>query len=262
MVEFFDQLVDAGGIEANRGQLKGKRNAVKAPAKLGHLPPIGLGDHKAGLRRRSAFSKQPDRLERQGRLPRPYRPVWHGQRWDAKPDLAFHGERLSAGREDLQGGALPQEHHEKAGAGIQHVFAFIEYEQHVPILEELRERGLSPPASSVAESNRAEHSLRKQLRVRNLTHVDYPDPVGEEPCELIGCPKGEPGLADSSRSSKGHQPVGSEEPRDLVQLLFAPDEAGQLDIWARTLSPDHSFDLTRAAVGALTSGSHAFAPHP
>jgi hypothetical protein len=33
-----------------------------------------------------------------------------------------------------------------------------------------------------------------------------------------------------------------------------------LDVWARTLSPDHLFDLTRAAVGALTISRQAFAP--
>ena len=213
--------------QPGRGQLDGQRDAIQPPAD----PPGHLGGrHVPGQRHPlggGAVGQQPHRLagpDRRGVVA-----VGRGaQRRHPVHPLPADAQRLTAGRQQRQVRAVPQQRVGELGASVDEVLAVVQHHQQAALADRLHQRIRHRAARLQADAQHIRHRHRHQLRVAERGQVGEPHPLPS----AIGQPgrhlQPQPGLARPARPSQRHQPRGAHQRPHRGQLHLPADEARHL----------------------------------
>ena len=144
------------------------------------------------------------------------------------PDgLAAYAQRFAARRQDPQAVARAQQRRCQLRAGVDHVLAVVEHQQHVAGGQVVAQRlGRGGPGAA-ADVERA-GDLGRRVRVRTTRReIHEPDPVSASSDLTAGELHGEPGLADAARTSQRHKPRPAEGLTDALKLARPADQRRQ-----------------------------------
>ena len=228
LVEPGVQLGHRHDPQAGSGQLDGQRNAVEPPAdpaghRSGSLIP---GERHPVLR--GAVSEQPHGLGVADRL-RSVVLGWCIEGRNPVDVLPGDAQRLTAGGEQHDVRAAPEESVRQLGARIDDVLAVIQQHQEAAPPDGVDEGVGRWPALVHWYAEHVGHGDRDEFRVLQGREVHEPYSVAraiQEPrCEL----EREPGLARATRASERHETRSCNQPAHLAELSLAADEAGHLD---------------------------------
>ena len=111
------------------GQLDRERQPVQLAAQLVDLGLVGVGDREVGRDEPRPVAEQLNRL-----------PLLKRRHWPGP--LAFHAERLAAGGEDRQRGALGQQALDEGGDRAGQVLAVVKHDEHPLVARGARKRGV------------------------------------------------------------------------------------------------------------------------
>ena len=155
--------------------------------------------------------------------------TWRGQRRDDVQGLAGDLQRLAAGDEDLDLGAVGEQPGREAGGGVDDVLAVVQDQHRVPVGERRGE-----PVNRVARHFRAARCdgplaepERVEDRVGDLGRVgdrsEFREPGGDG--DPAGDLRREPRLADAARAGERDQALGPQPLEHVGHVVVPADEA-------------------------------------
>ena len=225
----FGDLPGRQRAEPGGGQFDGERHAVELAADA--LDGVALAVHEVA----GPYGGRP--LGEQ-----PYGVVC-AERPDRPQPLTGDAERLPAGGEDAQAGALGEEPVGEHGGGLGHVLAVVQHEQRVARRQSGDEPGhrVGLPArparhgghgahghqAGVAQAERGEGGLHHLRRVVDRRELDQPHAAGHPRGDRLGRLHRQPRLARPARAEQRDEAVGGEERADPADVVVPADEAGQ-----------------------------------
>ena len=200
---------------------------------------VGIAKRERRIGRRGPLGEQPDSLRRGGAVEvgaavtraRRSCAATAGQDRDRSWRTASPGtgERLAAGRQDVQARRAREQPFGKACDAVDEVLGVVEQEQQVLVGEERRDGRDRRDAGDLRRAERARDLGRDLRRVAERRQLREPHAVGVAVDEAAGSLEHQPGLAGPARADERHEPVTLDERRDSAELLLASDEARQLD---------------------------------
>ncbi len=227
IVELIEQFADAKRIDARRGELDRKCEAVEPPADLGgdrririaqaeRLESVGRAvDEELNCREREGFVRLETRRERR-----------HAQPRQPADTLPFHSKRFSAGREDLHARSICQDAIRAGSHGIDDVLAAVEHKQHLAVAQKSAQR--SKHACGIRrQANCRGNGVRDESRVLQWRQVDEPHAISGQPDRVFGDGKGNRRLTDAAGPDDRYEPGFIQFPPDRGDRILSPDDAGR-----------------------------------
>ena len=215
--------------QARRRQLDRQGQAVQAAADLGHGRSVVVGQLEVGPDDLRPIHEQLDCLvaadPARGRSLAPFRR--QGERRDRVHLLCPHVERLPAGREHRQPGALAEQAGDHAGR-FGDLLEVVEHEQRSPVPEPVDELVLQRALDDLAEPGRARDRHQDGVRVPAAGQVDEGHAIGEAGREIPGHPDRQRGLAGAAGADQREQAHGAvlEAGGDPGDLVLPADQLG------------------------------------
>ena len=172
--------------------------------------------------------EQPDGVVLLEGLDGDLRRVGDRQRRHAPRDLARQVERLTAGRQDAQGRAAPEERIDRRRRVIEQVFAVVDDEQCASISEPsdhgVEQLDLGGGLHPEDIGDRCQH----RARLTERRELDVPDAIGVDVDEIGGDLQGEAGLPAAAGSGQREQSGVLDQGMDLGEIRLAADERSEL----------------------------------
>ena len=246
VVEALGQLGRGQRAQPRDRQLDRQRHAVERPADLRHRPGVARVELEVGQHRGGAVGEQPHGRKRSpGRTADGPSPGGLGggrgrERRDHVQALAADPQRLPAGRQHPDAGAVGQQPGREDGGGLDHVLAVVEDQQRVPFRQGRAEPvnrvgapvGAAPGDRPLAQAERVEDRVRHLRRLGHRGELGEPGrpavPARIGPGQALGRLGRQPGLAHAARPGQRDQALGRELLQHGGHLAVPADEAGRL----------------------------------
>ena len=147
---------------------------------------------------------------------------WAGQGPQLEDRLAWDGQGLAAGREDVQARRAREQSFGEPCDTVDEVLGVVEQEQHLLVGDERRDGRERRDAGDLRCAERARDLGRDLRGVAERRQLGEPHAVRVAVDEPAGGLEHQPGLAGPARADERHQPVTLDERRDLGELLSRP----------------------------------------
>ena len=203
IVEPRRDLRDREHPRARRRELDGERDAVEPLADLGH--------HGRVVALARALLEESDRLGRD-------------QRRHAEGVLAGEAQRLAAGGQDREIGAVAEQAIREPARRVEEVLAVVEDEEHAPAPQRRHQHVEGRAPRRVVHAQDRGHRGHQEDRIGERRELDEPGAAGEIAREIGRHLHGQPRLPDAARPGERDQPGRADARGDLAQLLDAADE--------------------------------------
>ena len=133
---------DAIGVDTTGGEFDRQRDAVQPPANFGNQGSLVLADLEFAQACGDAFDEKLGRwIGKDFRSAQSVALRRAIQRKQPEDALAFGAKGLTAGREDVEFGQLPNEAFRQRRQRVQYVFAAVEDQKHMPAAQECQQAG-------------------------------------------------------------------------------------------------------------------------
>ena len=230
LVEPLFKLVERERAQLRRGQLKRQRDALQPTTDGGGLGRVVRPELERRIGLVRPFGKQPQRIVVQQVL-RPLfrskvRRLGQGQRGGLPDQLGRQLERLTAGGQHRQRRAFAQDQLDQPHAGVQHLLAVVEHDQHALHTDVPHQLGRQRGVGRFLDPQHVGQGLEHTLAVVQRRQVDPPHAGVVAVGHLGGGLDGQPRLAAATRAEQRQQPGAGQPFLDRVELVLAANEAG------------------------------------
>ena len=222
--------VERHRAHARGGELDRQGDAVEVPADLDDGRRVRVAHAKRRQHRRGALDEEPHRGKRDRLLAiTRLAGVRDRHRRHRVDGFARNPHRFAARREDGHPWRVAQQPLRQPRAGLEHVLAVVEDQQHGPVAQVRDERVDDRQAALLPDAERRRDRLRHEARIRDRRELDEPRAVGEA-VEHVGRElERQPRLADAPGAEQRQQARPLERLPRFVELVLAPDERRRLN---------------------------------